>query len=129
MPRNISMMYLPKEDVLLTPNIMVELVELGKPVNLEKQLVDGLRNLSRLFLVLFKILKQTPMQKISRILQLNTSKQTELPKVEEEPTELMVVLVLIFLLNAMSKCGPLRNNRMSERRERTPGKSPKEKFQ
>lgn len=32
-------------------------------------------------------------------------KQTEQQREEEEPTELMVVLVHIFLLNAMLKCG------------------------
>jgi hypothetical protein len=35
-------------------------------------------------------------------------KQTELPKVEEELTELMAVLVHIFHLNAMLKCGQLK---------------------
>jgi hypothetical protein len=36
-------------------------------------------------------------------------KQIELPKEEEEHTELMVVLALTFHLNAMSKCGLLKN--------------------
>jgi hypothetical protein len=39
-------------------------------------------------------------------------KPIELLKVEEEHIELMVVLALISHLNAMLKCGLLKNNQM-----------------
>ena len=55
-------------------------------------------------------------------------KLTELPKVEEELTELMVVLVHIYHLNAMLKCGLLKNNKMLKKREKQ-NKLLKEKFQ
>ena len=55
-------------------------------------------------------------------------KLTELPKVEEELTELMVVLVHIYHLNAMLKCGQHRKHRMSKNKEKQ-NKLQKEKCQ
>jgi hypothetical protein len=57
-----------------------------------------------------------------------TFKLTELLKVEEEHTELMVELAHIFHLNAMLKCGLLKKQLMLENKEKL-NKLLKEKFQ
>jgi hypothetical protein len=59
---------------------------------------------------------------------LSTFKLTELLKEEEEHIELMVELALIYHLNAMLKCGLLKNNKMLKKREKQ-NKLLKEKFQ
>ena len=128
MLKNILMMFLLKKDVFHTPNITVELVELDKPVNLVKLLVDGQKNQSELFLAQFKTYNLMPMLKILKILLLSMFKQTQLLKEEEEHTEHTEELVHIFHLNAMSKCGQLRRLQMLKRKEKQ-NKSQKEKFQ
>jgi hypothetical protein len=55
-------------------------------------------------------------------------KLTELPKEEEEHTELTDVLVLIFHLNAMFKCGLLKSNQMLENKVKL-NKLPRAKYQ
>ena len=55
-------------------------------------------------------------------------KLTELPKEEEEHTEPMVESALIFLPNAMLKCGQLKKFKMLKKKEK-PNKLLKEKFQ
>ena len=61
------MMFLLKEDAFLTLNITEELVELVKLLNLEKLLVDGLKNLLKLFSVSSKTYKPMETLKILKI--------------------------------------------------------------
>jgi hypothetical protein len=123
---NIWMLFWPIKDVFPTENIMVESEEPVKPPNSEKPPVDGLKNQSESSSVWLTTYKQTPTLKTWKTWPSNTFKSIELPKEEEELTELTVESVLICHVKLTSKCGPTKSQLTSKEKAK-PDKSLKEK--
>ncbi len=105
-------------DVFPTQNTTEESVELDKLLSSEKLLEDGHRNQSRLFWVLLIISNPTLTLKTLKTLPLNTFKLIELLKAEEEHTEPMVELVLIFPHKLTSNSSPPRRQSTWKRKEK-----------
>jgi|688.fasta_scaffold315916_1 hypothetical protein len=123
---NTSRTSLLTDAAFLTPSITEALEEPDKLQSSEKHSEDGPRNQSRLYLDWSITSRPTPTLRTLRTLPLITFKSIELPKEEDVPIELMVVLAHISHLKPMFKSSPLKRLLMLKRKEKL-DKLPKER--